>query len=227
MVAMRDEILRQATEGYVELSREGGVGLNFDEYAAALDGSPLPETPLASECDGAFFYTLSFEARTEFIRRFSFAIPNEKALEAIARLSPLVEIGAGTGYWAALLARRGADIVCTGERVVDDSYNQSIGRYHPVKKVGEAGLCYLINRNAFLCWPPYDCDLAYRVALRVRPRRYLAVIGEGDGGCTGDDQFHGYVREAFDQVEVIAIPQWYGLHDFLAIYRKSRKEGLG
>ena len=42
----------------------------------------------------------------------SFAVPNEAALAALAALSPLVEAGAGAGYWAALLRRRGADIKC-------------------------------------------------------------------------------------------------------------------
>jgi hypothetical protein len=36
----------------------------------------------------------------------SFAVPNEAALLAIAAHAPLVECGAGTGYWSALLQRR-------------------------------------------------------------------------------------------------------------------------
>ena len=32
-------------------------------------------------------------------------------LDVIAEHSPIVELGAGTGYWAAMLARRGADVI--------------------------------------------------------------------------------------------------------------------
>ena len=41
----------------------------------------------------------------------SFAIPNEPALAAIAAHAPLVEVGAGTGYWSAVLQHRGVDCV--------------------------------------------------------------------------------------------------------------------
>lgn len=44
-------------------------------------------------------------------RVFSFSTPTEDALECLAKLGPLVELGAGTGYWAAMLARRGVNIV--------------------------------------------------------------------------------------------------------------------
>ena len=41
----------------------------------------------------------------------SFAIPTEAALEAIAEHAPLIECGAGTGYWSALLQQRGIDVI--------------------------------------------------------------------------------------------------------------------
>lgn len=44
------------------------------------------------------------------LQRCSFAIPNEAALVALARRAPLVEMGAGTGYWSALLQQRGVCI---------------------------------------------------------------------------------------------------------------------
>jgi hypothetical protein len=41
----------------------------------------------------------------------AFSQPTEEALAELARHAPLVEIGAGTGYWAHLLRERGVDIV--------------------------------------------------------------------------------------------------------------------
>ena len=41
----------------------------------------------------------------------SFAIPNEAALATIAENAPLIECGAGTGYWSALLQQRGVDVL--------------------------------------------------------------------------------------------------------------------
>lgn len=46
-------------------------------------------------------------------RRYAWAVPNERALEVIAERSPggVVEIGAGGGYWAMELQRRGVDVI--------------------------------------------------------------------------------------------------------------------
>jgi hypothetical protein len=40
-----------------------------------------------------------------------FAVPNEAALKELESLGPLLQMGAGTGYWTALLRFRGVDIV--------------------------------------------------------------------------------------------------------------------
>jgi hypothetical protein len=53
---------------------------------------------------------------------FGFAVPNDAALDALAALSPLLEVGAGVGYWAALLrATRGADVLATDATPPDGS----------------------------------------------------------------------------------------------------------
>jgi tetratricopeptide (TPR) repeat protein len=49
--------------------------------------------------------------RDSLVRKYSWAIPDEEALATIGSYTPLVEIGAGTGYWAALLRKRGADMI--------------------------------------------------------------------------------------------------------------------
>jgi hypothetical protein len=52
--------------------------------------------------------------------------------------------------------------------------------------------------------------------------RTLAFIGEGEGGCTADDEFFRLL-ETGEEVESIPLPQWDGLHDHLTIYRFERK----
>jgi uncharacterized UPF0146 family protein len=41
----------------------------------------------------------------------AFAVPNEIALQTIANAGPIVQVGAGAAYWAALLQHRGVDVV--------------------------------------------------------------------------------------------------------------------
>lgn len=51
--------------------------------------------------------------RSQLVTRYGFAVPSDEALTAIERCSPrgVVELGAGTGYWAFLLQQRGVDVV--------------------------------------------------------------------------------------------------------------------
>ena len=41
--------------------------------------------------------------RKPLIWAYAWAIPSDEAIHAIAELGPLLELGAGTGYWAWLL----------------------------------------------------------------------------------------------------------------------------
>ena len=44
-------------------------------------------------------------------KKYSWAIPDERALQILESFAPLIEIGAGKGYWARLLRDRGVDIL--------------------------------------------------------------------------------------------------------------------
>ena len=48
------------------------------------------------------------ERRRELASLFSWAIPTDAALDVFDRYAPLVECGAGMGYWTALLRARGS-----------------------------------------------------------------------------------------------------------------------
>lgn len=52
-----------------------------------------------------------------------FAVPNEAALATIQEVSPVIQIGAGAGYWAALLRYHGVDIVAYDLHPPDSSEN--------------------------------------------------------------------------------------------------------
>jgi hypothetical protein len=89
--------------------------------------------------------------RDQFIREFGFAVPTREALDRICEFSPLLEIGAGSGAWARLLALRGADIIATDPSV--ESFAFWAGQrwnwektYHPVLP--------LAGKTAVRCWIP-------------------------------------------------------------------------
>ena len=48
----------------------------------------------------------------------------------------------------------------------------------------------------------------------------IFYIGEGFGGCTGDDDFHKYLCDKFKEIKIVALPTFAGIHDALFIYEK-------
>ena len=48
------------------------------------------------------------DERPGLVQRFSWAVPSDDALDVIARYAPIVEMGAGSGYWAHLMRERDA-----------------------------------------------------------------------------------------------------------------------
>ena len=155
------------------------------------------------------------EARWELARKYAWAIPNESALSAIARLSPIVEIGAGTGYWASLLAARGADIVAYDERPGFNGWRDH-EPYHPIAIGGPEVLAAHRDRTLFLCWPPMT-DMAARCLEHYTGDR-LVYIGESDGGCNGDEAFFGALDREWDEIGTVDIPRWWAIRDTLVIY---------
>jgi len=162
----------------------------------------------------------AFAARGELVKRYAWAIPNEEALNAIAEWSPIVEIGAGTGYWAYLLTLKGADLV---------AYDIAPGRnrwcdanlYFPVAIGGPEKASEHSDRTLFLCWPPYDDEMAERALLAYRGER-LVYIGEWCGGCCANDRFFDLIETGWRLVREVRIPQWWGLHDSVFMYERNR-----
>ena len=55
--------------------------------------------------------SLLLEQRNDFVSEYCFTIPCYDILKKVASYSPIVEIGAGSGYWARCLGEFGADVV--------------------------------------------------------------------------------------------------------------------
>src|SRR5262249_778993 len=75
------------------------------------------------------------------------------------------------------------------------------------------------EHTLMLCWPPYEDHMAALALERYRGTRVI-YIGEGAGGCTGNDAFHAALAEQWDLVTSHEIPQWQGLHDEVDVYAR-------
>lgn len=145
---------------------------------------------------------------------YAWAIPTLEAVQLIAQYDPIIEVGAGTGYWAWMLQQLGLSVECY------DNYSSHVrthGFWYRVHR-GSWEKAYS-RKNLFLCWPPYDNSFGYR-ALKCHRGEYVIYIGEGYGGCTGCYNFHDLLSESYRQVNTCKIPQWYGLHDYLSVWKR-------
>lgn len=147
---------------------------------------------------------------------FSFAIPTPDAIATIAhRASSIVEIGAGTGYWSALLSGAGVS--------VEAFDNRSWGLkplWHDVKRGGAICAGRVDSKALLLCWPPYRMPMAKR-ALQAFRGDLCVYVGEGYGGCTGSDGFHALLESEWVKEVVVHAVQYPGLHDVVRIYRRK------
>jgi hypothetical protein len=167
----------------------------------------------------------AFERRVASVRRYAFGVPDRAALEAIARYAPIVELGAGTGYWAYLLRNRGVDIVAYDVAPPDqapNAYKLEPRTWTQVVLGGVEVLQQHADRALFLCWPGYR-DTFAGDALREFRGTVLIYVGEGPGGHTADDAFFDRLQREWVPDEQVAIPQWSGAHDCLRIFHRGER----
>jgi hypothetical protein len=158
--------------------------------------------------------------RREFTAKYSWAIPNDEAIAAIVACGPVVEIGAGSGYWAKLISDAGGDIIAfdeSGKHGYDFDEQWFPVQFGSVEKAAEHS-----DRALMLCWPNYDSPFAMD-CLQAYTGDTVIYIGEGGWGCTADDDFHAELEDSGKwelQEDDVDIPQWAGIHDNLWIYKR-------
>jgi hypothetical protein len=218
------------------------------EYAEKLDfeHDNLWDTLVVKEYEGgsrARYDSIidRLHKREEFTKRYAWAIPTRSALDVIAKYGPLVEMGAGTGYWAYELLKRGVTIEPYDKYPPDGGdwseaeIEEYYGGKHPNKNWYHRGetpwttvlqgtpdilKSYDPQWNLFLCWPPYDDEMA-AYALGYHRGEFICYVGESEGGCNGDRLFWRLINRLYDEVETETIPQWPGIHDYVAIYKRK------
>lgn len=148
-------------------------------------------------------------ARTWACHLYAYAVPNSTALNALCQLSPLIEIGAGTGYWARLLKSRGADILALDIAPTNTSpnvYHGSAPSHGKVKHGGASELFKHSTRSLFLCYPPPNNPMALSCLEAYHGLR-VAVVGEVDGD-TGTTAFLRALVDQFTLERKVPLPNF-------------------
>jgi hypothetical protein len=173
-----------------------------------------------------------FMHREQFIQRYGFAILWSWAIEAMRPYAPLLEIGAGSGYWTYELQKHGIDCIATdtmeGTYGFFDREHHEAGRweksYVEIEKLNsvEAVRKYP-NRNLLTVWPDYKESWAADT-LDIFTGQVVIYQGEGYGNATADDRFHELLDSRFGNQELIPMPHFeYSYDRALMICRKPKQ----
>jgi hypothetical protein len=158
---------------------------------------------------------------------YSYAIPSPETVEWVAEYSdgrPILELGAGRGYWAAQLSRVGLTVHAfelePPDKTQNISFPQEAGQvnvWHPVSDLNSLSLSDYSDHLLLLCWPPGWGNTMASEALAAFESAggdRLIYVGEPRGGKTADDKF-------FDDLSTCWTPEsadprfvsWWNLAD--------------
>jgi hypothetical protein len=158
------------------------------------------------------------DERPALVQRYSWAVPTNAAIDLVARYAPLVEMGAGGGYWTHLLRERGVDVIAYDrERPHDDNYFARHQWTH-IEPGTPRSLRQHSDRSLLLCWPPKGSAMATN-CLKQWHGEHLVHVGEWKIS-TGSPAFYDRLETGFDLVAELSIPQWEGIHDTLTVWRR-------
>lgn len=175
----------------------------------------------------------------DLCRQYSWSIPDPASLEFVSRYlgRTAVEIGAGTGYYASMLAQLGTYVTCYDQHPPHRSgknhwHSPRVNRYGELTGETRPVYCGVYHGNhnktarydcpLFLCWPPYGDSMAYK-ALKAYAGKRLVYIGEGPGGCTADDNFFALLDREWEQIDEHTPLQWSCTHDYITVYDRIKK----
>ncbi len=170
--------------------------------------------------------------RMELSSRYAFSVPTIGVLQLIAFHSPLVEIGAGAGYWARCLSQLGADIIAYDSLPPEDSLPWPHGgweqmnawfdsEWYPVHNGDERFASLHPGRSLLLAWPLLDHPMAANAL-----RNYLSAGGArmiyiGDESSSGDAEFHS-AKRSLTLLTKHKLWSWPGVDDYIEIYAVKR-----
>ncbi|WP_225729478.1 MULTISPECIES: hypothetical protein [unclassified Nocardia] len=160
---------------------------------------------------------------------YAYAVPAPETVRWIADFCqgrPVVELGAGRGYWAAQLARTGLTVDAYDSEPPDTSQNASFPGaaglqdvWHHVGGLDEfdARVGSRSDHVLFLCWPPGWGNTMASEALSAFAEaggERLIFVGEQKGGKTGDDAFFDMLGESWtlDSQDAQYV-SWWNLSD--------------
>lgn len=175
--------------------------------------------------DSGFSYekfSILRDKRMELTRKYAWSIPTQEAIEEIVKYSPIIECGAGTGYWASLISKMGGDVVAFDlfPSSEGNNYYGHTNQFYPVKSGSHEKIKDYPKHTLMLCWCPYDNDMGFD-HIHNYNGEHLILVGEDKGGCCGNDKMFNLIEQNFNFIKHISLPRWSGIYDELNIFKRK------
>lgn len=160
--------------------------------------------------------------RRALTKRFSWTITDPVTLAFIVEHSGgrLVDPMAGTGYWGYCLTQLGVDVVSYDIEPGINTYHADQPMHCTIRALaGVDAVRMHADRTLFLSWPPMD--EAGAEILNAYAGSRVIHIGEGDGGCTGDERLFEQLAKGWTEVASRTPVQWDGIQDVVTVYTRG------
>ena len=161
--------------------------------------------------------------------KYSWAIPDGRALSILSKFSPLIEIGSGKAYWAYLLSKiHQTDIICYDKYKIDNPWYPVLDGGPEVLEQKEVS-----ERNLFLCYPDENESMAVD-CLSTYTGDYIIHVGEliisggtlssvqSPWGRTSTSEFQVTLMEQFHCVLICKIPTFPFSLDHISVWKRTQ-----
>jgi hypothetical protein len=156
-------------------------------------------------------------------RRYSWAIPSPGDISWLTQALDgrgLVEIGAGSGYWAWQAEQAGIDVIAyEPTNPATNTYTDG-NEYSAIRRGGHAAARRHPDRALLLCWPSRGDPWATET-LQAYTGDLLIYIGQGQGGnCAHDDFFQLLARNWTPAATSTHHITWRHTHSTMTAYSR-------
>ncbi len=163
--------------------------------------------------------------RNELISEYAFSIPVYPALKIIADSAPIVEIGAGSGYWAWCLTQMGVVVHAIDSRPPGENdpllWNESNRWFEDswvsIIEGDERTLAGYGSWTLFMAWPEIHSPMAASALRIYRNSGGHRLIYIGDPRSSGDEDFHIELSNLRVEMD-FKMPGWPGIGDRMMVY---------
>jgi SAM-dependent methyltransferase len=172
--------------------------------------------------------SITFEIRSRYLLSIGYHIVTTELINSLTNLlrnKRVIELGCGTGFLVQSLRDKNIDI----SGVDDSSFRYYKNNFAPNHCINFDFTKLDINEYDALiaAWPNYEDNAINSVISRMKPNQLLFYVGEGYGGCTGNDEFHSILEDEsrfkFDSElsELLSNStlSFYGIHDRWHLYK--------